>query len=204
LIHLMSVCARCEIVLLNPNRYPEAAARGVRPWLERVVAALAPAGNPSLGVRFAGDREVRRVNRTFRGQDKATDVLSFPGTPGDGGEGGSGGDGGEGEEGGDGQSGADGGNATHGDHGGAGGRPSAAGAFHLGDILISVPAARRQAAARGWSVQHELEVLLLHGLLHCLGYDHETDGGEMERLERRLRRQWVRGERERAGGDGGA
>ena len=133
-----------EIALQNPNRYPEAGARRLRPWLGGLVAELAPEAE-SLGVRFAGDREVRRANRHFRGKDKATDVLSFPG-----------------EEG------------------------------HLGDILISVPTARRQAAGAGHPVERELKILLLHGLLHCLGHDHETDSGEMERLERRLRRRFLR------------
>ncbi len=62
---------------------------------------------------------------------------------------------------------------------------------HLGDIAVSVPAARRQARDRGHGVERELRLLVLHGLLHCLGYDHERDGGEMARLERRLRRRWV-------------
>jgi probable rRNA maturation factor len=101
-------------------------------------------------VRFASDREVRRVNRDYRGKDKPTDVLSFPGGPGE-------------EDGG----------------------------YHVGDILISIPTARRQALERGHSVERELKVLLLHGLLHCLGYDHEVDQGEMERRERRLRRTWI-------------
>jgi probable rRNA maturation factor len=65
---------------------------------------------------------------------------------------------------------------------------------HLGDILISVPVARRQAGEAGHDVERELKVLLLHGVLHCMGYDHETDEGEMERLERRLRRKWVSSE----------
>ena len=52
-------------------------------------------------------------------------------------------------------------------------------------------AARRQAAAAGRDPAREIQVLLLHGLLHCLGHDHEVDGGEMERLERRLRRRWI-------------
>jgi probable rRNA maturation factor len=63
---------------------------------------------------------------------------------------------------------------------------------HLGDVVICVAQARRQAVARQASLAHEMETLLLHGVLHCLGHDHETDGGEMERLERRLRRRWVR------------
>jgi len=143
-----------EIILQNPNRYKEAGARQLRPWLTRLVAELAPDAL-SLGVRFASDREVRRVNRAFRGKDKPTDVLSFPGEDG-----------------------------------------------HLGDILISLPTARRQAAAAagggmagagGHPVEREIRTLLLHGVLHCLGYDHETDQGQMERLERRLRRTWLDG-----------
>jgi probable rRNA maturation factor len=152
-----------EIGWQNPNRYPEAAARRLRPWLARLLGNLGltpapPGGELSLGVRFAGDRLVRRANRMFRGQDKTTDVLSF--RAGDG--------------------------------------------LHLGDILISVPQARRQAGSAGRSAERELKVLLLHGLLHCMGYDHETDGGEMERLERRLRRAWVgHGGRGGPGGPGG-
>lgn len=133
----------CEIVLLNPNHYPEAGTRRLRPWLAPLVADLAPEAE-SLGVRFVGDREMRRVNRQFRGFDKTTDVLSFPGEDG-----------------------------------------------HLGDILISVPTARRQAETAGHDVDREVKILLLHGVLHCLGHDHETDQGEMDRLERKLRRTWI-------------
>jgi probable rRNA maturation factor len=63
---------------------------------------------------------------------------------------------------------------------------------HLGDVVVCVPQARRQAAARGEPIDHELKTLLLHGVLHCMGHDHETDDGEMERLERKLRRRWLR------------
>jgi probable rRNA maturation factor len=160
-----------EIALQNPNRYPEAAARRLRPWLAALLAELAaPAGWRSLGVRFAGDRGVRRANRAFRGKDQPTDVLSFPG----------------------GAAGAERGGGPEVAAGGAGGASG-----HLGDILISVPAARRQAAAAGHGAEREVRVLLLHGVLHCLGYDHEADGGEMERLERRLRRRWIGGARGR-------
>jgi rRNA maturation RNase YbeY len=58
----------------------------------------------------------------------------------------------------------------------------------LGDIVISVPYARRQARRRGESPSREMDRLLLHGYLHLLGYDHETDNGEMEALEAKLRR----------------
>jgi probable rRNA maturation factor len=138
-----------DIVLQNPNRYPDVRARRLRPWLERLLGELAPSAR-SLGVRFCGDREMRRTNRSFRGLDKTTDVLSFPGEAGD---------------------------------------------EHLGDILISVPVARHQAAVAHHAPEREIKTLLLHGVLHCLGYDHETDHGEMERLERRLRKTWIPDER---------
>lgn len=63
--------------------------------------------------------------------------------------------------------------------------------LHLGDVLISVPTARRQAKSHEHSIGRELKVLILHGLLHCLGYDHEVDDGEMERLEEGLRQEWI-------------
>jgi probable rRNA maturation factor len=58
---------------------------------------------------------------------------------------------------------------------------------HLGDVVIAAGVARRQARAAGHSVQTELRVLALHGLLHLLGYDHDRDAGQMARLEARLR-----------------
>ena len=69
-----------DIALANPGGYAEAGARRLRPWLARLVAALAPEA-ASFGVRFTGDRAIRRLNRDFRGIDRATDVLSFPGGP---------------------------------------------------------------------------------------------------------------------------
>ena len=58
----------------------------------------------------------------------------------------------------------------------------------LGDIAIAPETARRYARRNGRTLGDELRVLVLHGVLHLLGYDHETDHGEMNRLERRLRR----------------
>jgi probable rRNA maturation factor len=136
-----------EIVIASSSRFADVPRAALRAWLQAMVADLAP-GFASLGVRLVGDPAMRALNRRWRGKDRPTDVLSFPGeaTP-------------EGR--------------------------------HLGDLVVSVPTARRQAAAAGHGLERELRVLLLHGVLHCLGHDHETDGGEMERLERRLRRRWV-------------
>jgi rRNA maturation RNase YbeY len=62
------------------------------------------------------------------------------------------------------------------------------GGCHLGDIVISVPRAAEQARAAGHSLSRELKILLVHGYLHLLGYDHEKDGGAMLRTQRRLLR----------------
>jgi probable rRNA maturation factor len=59
---------------------------------------------------------------------------------------------------------------------------------YLGDIAIAPAVARRNARQNGRSLGNELRVLVLHGVLHLLGYDHESDKGEMERLEKKLRR----------------
>jgi len=138
-----------ELTLDNPCGYAEVRRRELRPWLAALVGELAPAA-ASFGVRFASDREMRRLNRDFRGKDRPTDVLSFPGERRGGGEG-----------------------------------------WHLGDVVIAVPTARRQAAELGHDVDRELRTLLLHAVLHCLGHDHESDDGTMDRLERRLRRRWL-------------
>jgi probable rRNA maturation factor len=53
----------------------------------------------------------------------------------------------------------------------------------LGDIVISVETAARQAEAGGWTLEEESVRLLLHGLLHLLGYDHEDGGAEEERMK---------------------
>ena len=59
----------------------------------------------------------------------------------------------------------------------------------LGDMIISVETARRQAFARHHSLERELCVLVIHGLLHLLGHDHEVDRGEMRRKELKLQRE---------------
>ncbi len=58
----------------------------------------------------------------------------------------------------------------------------------LGDIAISVERANQQARENGLTLEQEISQLILHGLLHLCGFDHETDRGEMNRLELRLRR----------------
>jgi probable rRNA maturation factor len=88
------------------------------------------------------DLELRRLNREFRKQDCATDVLSFP---------------------------------------------SRQTLGFLGDIAISFEHARRQAAEYGHTVDKEIGILMLHGVLHLLGMDHEKDRGRMARAENKWR-----------------
>ena len=59
---------------------------------------------------------------------------------------------------------------------------------NLGEVVISLDHAAAQAKASGLSLANEVEQLILHGLLHLSGYDHETDDGEMDRLELKLRK----------------
>lgn len=64
------------------------------------------------------------------------------------------------------------------------------GGVYIGDILIALPVAARQAKEAGHPLATEVKRLLLHGILHLAGYDHETDGGTMTRKERALRKEW--------------
>jgi probable rRNA maturation factor len=59
---------------------------------------------------------------------------------------------------------------------------------YAGDLAISMEIAKDNAQRLGHSIQEEIKVLMLHGVLHLAGYDHESDDGEMARLEDRLRR----------------
>lgn len=133
-----------EVVLVNRQRRHRPARARLRRVLEGAARSLHVRGE--VAVVLSGDETLRGLNRRYRGKDKPTDVLSFPG-PG----------GGEG----------------------------------IGDIVISVETARRNAATYGRTLTQELDVLALHGFLHCLGYDHETDDGTMDRLEARLRRRLI-------------
>ena len=120
------------------------ALRSLARFLAEAQAAARLVGE--VGVLLTTDRAIRRMNRQFRGKDKATDVLSFPA-----------------------------------------GSPAQNREGITGDVAISVDAARRQAAALGHSLGAELKILILHGLLHLAGYDHESDGGRMARRELALR-----------------
>jgi len=67
-------------------------------------------------------------------------------------------------------------------------RNGSAGDGYLGEVVISAQTAQRNARRYGHSAEEELKLLILHGVLHLLGYDHETDRGQMSRREHQLRR----------------
>ncbi len=152
-----------KMILLDPDLDPDPAPRptaaapsaapasraerlpGVRTisnFLTKAQAAVRLRGQ--VTVLLTTDAGIRRLNRQFRGKNKATDVLSFPAE-------------GVGAEG------------------------------IAGDLAISVPTALRQAKGQGHTLSTEIKVLILHGLLHLAGYDHEADEGQMARRERLLR-----------------
>jgi probable rRNA maturation factor len=131
--------------------------RGLARWLEQAAPARA---RGEVTIALVSDGRMRALNRSFRGKDYATDVLSFPA-----------------------QSRGPNGGTTP----GVGSRADVA--PYLGDIVIATGVATRQADEAGHALGTELRVLALHGLLHLLGYDHESDDGRMARVEARLRRQ---------------
>ena len=94
---------------------------------------------------LADDAELRRLNRDFRKQDYATDVLSFP--------------------------------------------EAEANGF-LGEIAISLDRARVQANEHEHDTADEIRILMLHGVLHLMGMDHDVDSGEMARAERKWRKRF--------------
>jgi len=109
-------------------------------------------------VCLVSDAEIARLNQKFRKKKGPTDVLSFPWVV-----------------------------RRKPVRLRRGSKPVKAG-VDLGDIAISPVTARRYAKKNGRSLASELRVLILHGVLHLLGYDHETDRGEMDRVERKLRK----------------
>ena len=133
-------------------------APGLAAWLSRVAPARA-AGDVTIAV--VPDAQSRTLNYTYRGKNAATDVLSFPVRPSKG--------------------------SGRTAKASSGPTARAANGF-LGDIVIARGVARRQAREAGHSETTEWRVLALHGLLHLVGYDHETDDGRMARVEARLRR----------------
>jgi probable rRNA maturation factor len=135
------------IEVINRQRRRKIDTKEWREFAERALRVI-ETRKTDVAIAFVSDDVIRKLNRQFRGQDYATDVLSFP---------------------------------------------SKAEAFEnqtdLGEIVISGQRAAAQAKRNGLRFSNEVSQLILHGLLHLCGYDHETDDGEMDRLELKLRKQ---------------
>ena len=119
---------------------------------------------------ITGDAELRRLNREFRGKDEATDVLSFPLIP------------------------LIRGQATQSPISLNAGLARSGKEIgdcvacpRIGDLAISLARARAQAREFGHTTEQEVRVLMLHGVLHLMGMDHESDSGQMARAEKRWR-----------------
>jgi probable rRNA maturation factor len=117
----------------------------------------------SAAIAFVSDRRMTELNKFFRGKDTTTDVLSFPHEPDVFFQ-----------------------NASL----SSSEELDDSGALNenfLGDIVISAEQAARQANENQLTLENEIKQLILHGLLHLSGYDHEVDNGEMNRRELELR-----------------
>ena len=149
-------------MILNRQRAVRVARRPLDLFLARVRRELG-IGEANVTICFVSDAEIARMNQAFRKKKGPTDVLSFPATrrrrP-----------------------------VSLPRRGKTRSGLRSPKEVFLGDVAISPATARRNAKKLGRSLPSELQILILHGVLHLLGYDHETDRGEMDRVEARLRR----------------
>jgi len=151
-------------MILNRQRAVRVARGPLEVFLTRVRQELG-LGEADVTVCLVSDAEIARMNEAYRKKKGATDVLSFPEV-----------------------------------HRRApvnlrrvqrrSSMSSPRRRQFLGDVAISPATARRNAKQLGRTLSGELQILILHGVLHLLGYDHETDSGEMDRTERRLRQRF--------------
>jgi len=142
-------------MILNRQRRVRIPIQNLETFLSRARRILhLPAD--AFTVCLVTDSEITRWNRSYRGKNRPTDVLSFP---------------------------------AHAVSSKRSGRPrNRRPSEYLGDVAIAPAIALRNARHLGRPFDDEMKVLLLHGILHLMGYDHERDTGQMDRREQRLRR----------------
>ena len=165
-------------MILNRQRAVRVARRPLETFLRRVESEM-NLGDSDVTVCLVSDAEIARMNETFRKKRGPTDVLSFPAEI-------------------KGETSVRRGKRiytecaelTEGAEKSRRKPESGKAEKHLGDIAIAPETARRYAKRNGRSLSNELRVLILHGVLHLLGYDHETDRGEMDRIEQKMRRRF--------------
>lgn len=115
----------------------------LRRWAKTILQQMEKI-EAELSLALVGDREIQKLNHRYRGQDKPTDVLSFP-------------------------------------------LQDRLCPTLLGDVVISMDTARRQAERRRIPLAEEIQTLLIHGILHLLGYDHEISRAEAIRMRKKER-----------------
>jgi probable rRNA maturation factor len=151
-------------MILNRQRSVRVSVRKLERFLEGALRRLRLPAD-ALTVCLVDNARMARWNRAYRDKKGPTDVLSFP---------------------------------TNGAHrnGSSAGAPewpkrgrAAPSDSYLGDIAIAPAVARRNARRFGRTFSDEIQILILHGALHLMGYDHESDDGQMDRREQRLRRE---------------
>lgn len=142
-------------MILNRQRRVRIPIQNLEAFLSRAQEMLHLAAD-ALTVCLVTDFEIARWNRTYRGKNRPTDVLSFP---------------------------------MREASSKRSSRPrSRQASEYLGDVAIAPAIALRNARHLGRLFDDEMKILILHGILHLMGYDHETDTGQMDRREQRLRR----------------
>lgn len=137
------------IEIVNRQRKLKIDASDWRDYTTQAVAAVSEAAGKWLTVAFVSDAKMRELNKSFRGKDSTTDVLSFNYEPDE--------------------------------------YDALENQNNLGDLVISVEQATKQARENDLDDATEIKQLILHGILHLCDYDHETDDGEMNRRELELR-----------------
>lgn len=134
--------------IINNQRKVKVESKKFEEFLGSALQLITETGGKFATIVFVSDKKMRQLNKTFRGKDSTTDVLSFPF---------------EAEE-------------------------FETAENSLGDIFISLEQAERQAKENNLAFEIEIKQLILHGVLHLCGFDHETDDGEMNNRELELRR----------------
>ena len=171
------------VTVVNLQKKIRLDAKPLREFVERLRSFGSEAEGKDYAVALVSDKRMTELNKFFRGKDSTTDVLSFrhendkflsvPPA----------------------EAGGAVGSVEKGLPNEASTTPSAEAAAtphiqegsFLGDIVISAEQAQRQAEENGLTLENEIQQLILHGLLHLCGYDHESDQGEMNARELELR-----------------
>src|SRR5207253_7353464 len=149
-------------MVLNRQKKIRLSTRPLAAFLQKIQREL-KLENVELSVAFVSDAEIARWNESYRHKKGPTDVLSFPAV------------------------------VHWAGHSRARaqrmrGKCAWITEKFLGDVAIAPETARRYAKKNGRTLQSEIRILMLHGVLHLVGYDHESDNGQMNRIEQKLRR----------------